>query len=418
MTTTRTPLPEDFLWGVSIAGHQNDGDDVTSDTSFLENVTPTVFREPSGPATRHWERWEEDLDLVAAMGLTAFRFSVEWARVEPERGVIDAAALDHYEAIVEGCLARGIAPLVTFSHFTAPHWFAARASWLAPEAPADFARFCGLVMDRIGDRIVAAVTLNEPNLPRVLQSGHLPSEAWAMQQACLDAASRAAGVERYRVGNVVLLEETEAMEDGLVLAHRAAKAAIKARRADLPVGLSIAIIDDVALPGGEANRDTKRARCYDRWLELAREDDFVGVQNYERVLHGPEGVVEPSPELPRNEMGTAIFAGSLAGAVRYAHERSGVPVLVSEHGMATGDDALRAAFIPAAIAELLDAMADGVPVLGYCHWTLMDNFEWIFGYGMQLGLHAVDRTTFERTPKGSARAYAEVVRRLTSERAA
>ncbi|MFJ8543301.1 family 1 glycosylhydrolase [Streptomyces sp. NPDC093586] len=109
-------------------------------------------------------------------------------------------------------------------------------------------------------------------------------------------------------------------------------------------------------------------------------------------------------------MGTAIEPGSLAGAVRYAHEAAGVPVLVTEHGIQTADDTQRAAFIPAAVRELTAETAAGTPVLGYCHWTLMDNFEWIFGYGAQLGLHEVDRDTFQRRPKPSARAYADVGR--------
>ena len=171
--TTR-PFPEDFLWGVATAGHQNEGDNRTSDTWFLENVTPSIFAEPSGRACNSWELWEQDLDLVAGLGLTAYRFSVEWARVEPEPGVVDESALDHYEAVVDGCLARGLAPLVTFSHFTAPHWFAMRGAWLDPEAAAVFAAHCGRVMDRFGDRIVLAVTLNEPNLPQMLAAHGLP----------------------------------------------------------------------------------------------------------------------------------------------------------------------------------------------------------------------------------------------------
>lgn len=406
---TEPSFPDGFLWGVSTAGHQNEGDSINSDIWFVENVTPTLFREPSGPATRMWERWEEDLELVAGMGLSAFRFSVEWARIEPVRGEFSEEALDHYEQVVDGCLERGIAPLVTFSHFAAPHWFAARSSWLAPEAADDFARFCGVVMDRFGDRIALAITFNEPNLPRLLEAGHMPAEAWEMTQQTLDAASQAAGVEKYRVGNCVIPEEMDDFRDALTIAHRAAKIAIKQRRPDLPVGLSIAITDDVALPGGEASRDSKRAVIYEHWLELAREDDFVGVQNYEREFHGPDGVVAVAEDAPRNEMGTAIEPASLAGAVKYAYDRAGVPVLVSEHGIATGNDELRAAFIRPAVEGLLEAAAQGIPVLGYCHWTLMDNFEWIFGYGMQLGLHSVDRETFERTAKPSANAFREVV---------
>src|SRR4029077_2729458 len=115
-------------------------------------------------------------------------------------------------------------------------------------------------------------------------------------------------------------------------------------------------------------------------------------------------------DAPRNDMGSAIDPGSLAGAVRYAYERSAVPIMVTEHGLSTHDDALRAQFIPPAIAGLHDVMADGVPVLGYMHWSLLDNFEWIFGFDGRLGLVAVDRTTFGRTPKSSAEVYSRIAR--------
>ncbi|BDV31805.1 glycoside hydrolase family 1 protein [Microbacterium terricola] len=404
-----TSFPVDFLWGVATAGHQNEGDNVTSDTWFLENVTPTVFQERSGKAANGWELWETDLDLVAGMGLNAYRFSVEWARIEPVEGEFSEEALAHYEAVVDGCIARGLAPIVTFSHFTSPHWFAARGAWLDADAPALFARFVGVVMDRFGDRIRLAVTFNEPDLPEMLTWADLPPFVADLERATLAAAEKAAGVERYRAGNVMLREDFAGMRAGMTAAHRAATAAIKAHRPDLPVGLSLAMCDDVAAPGGEELRDRKRAEVYDYWLELARDDDFVGVQNYERLHYGPEGLLPPEPGAILNGMGTPVDPDSLRGAVQYAYDVSGVPILVSEHGVSTHDDTVRTAFIQPSLEGLAQAIADGVPVLGYCHWTLMDNFEWIFGYGPKLGLHEVDPVTFARTPKPSAAEYARLV---------
>ncbi|QAY59348.1 glycoside hydrolase family 1 protein [Microbacterium protaetiae] len=404
----------DFLWGVATAGHQNEGENIHSDTWFLEHVSPTVFQTPSGKACNSWELWETDLDLAQQMGLNAYRFSIEWARVEPTEGEFSPDALAHYEAFVDGCRARGLAPLVTFSHFTAPHWFARRSAWLDPEAPMLFARFVDTVMRRLGDRIAVAITFNEPDLPEMLTWADLPPIVAELERATLQAASTAAGVQRYRAGNVMLPEDFAGMRAGMTAAHRAARTVIKRHRPDLPVGLSLAMVDDVAIAGGEALRDRKRAEVYDYWLQLAAEDDFVGVQNYERLVYGPEGVIPPTSGVPVNEMGTAIEPGSLRGAVEYAHQISGVPVLVTEHGVSTDDDALRAGMLEPAIAELFTAIEHGVPVLGYCHWTLLDNFEWIFGYSRHLGLHTVDRETFARTPKPSARVYADIVRRHLS----
>lgn len=405
-----TAFPADFLWGVATAGHQNEGDNVHSDTWFLENVTPSVFQDRSGTAANGWELWESDLDLVAGMGLNAYRFSVEWARIEPAEGEFSEEALAHYEAVVDGCLARGLAPIVTFNHFTSPHWFAARGAWLDPASAELFARYCGVVMDRFGDRIALGVTFNEPDLPEMLTWAHLPEFVAELERQTLEAAGRAAGVERYRAGNVMLREDFAGMRAGMTAAHRAATAAIKARRADLPVGLSLAMVDDVAAPGGEATRDRKRAEVYGHWLELARDDDFVGVQNYERITYGPDGQLPPADGVIVNGMGTPVDPDSLRGAVEYAYSVARVPILVSEHGVSTPDDEVRAAFIEPSLRGLAQAIEHGVPVLGYCHWTLMDNFEWIFGYGPKLGLHRVEPGTFERIPKPSAGVYARLVR--------
>ena len=403
-------FPPGFLWGVASAGHQNEGDNVHSDTWFLENVEPTVFRERSGRACDGYRLWSGDVDLAAGMGLTAYRFSVEWARVEPAEGEFSTQALDHYAAIVAACVERGLAPVVTLNHFTSPHWFARRGAWLDPAAPGLFARYVARLMDRIGDRVAYVITFNEPDLPQMLVWAGLPDVVRDLERATLEAASRAAGVPRYRAANVMLEEDFEPMAEGMAAGHRAAKAVVKERHPDLPVGLSLAVVDDVVVGDDATVRDRKRAEVYQRWLELARDDDFVGVQNYERIGYDGQGRVEPAAGVPRNQMGTGIEPGSLAGAVRYVHGVAGVPVLVTEHGMGTEDDSMRAGFIAPSLDALLDAIADGVPVIGYCHWTLMDNFEWIFGYDFHFGLHSVDRETFVRTPKPSAGVYAAIAR--------
>lgn len=401
-------FPDSFLFGVATSGHQTEGDNTSSDTWFLEHVQPTVFAERSGRACNSWELWRDDLDLVQAMGLGAFRFSVEWSRVEPREGAFSREALDHYAAIVDGCSQRGLAPVVTLNHMTCPHWFAARGGWLDPAAPELFARYCDAVMDRFGDRINAAVTLNEPNLPQLLSWVGLPASARALERATLEAAGAAAGVPRYRVSNIMLPEEFDAMRDGMTAGHLAAREALKARRSDLPVGLSIAIVDDRVAGDDPTLRDRKRAEVYEHWLRLARDDDFIGIQNYESALYDAGGLVPPPRGATLNQLGSAIDPSSLGGAVRYAHEVSGVPVFVTEHGIGVDDDTLRAAFIEPSLAGLLDAIDDGVPVLGYCHWTLLDNFEWAAGYAFHFGLHTVDRETFARSRKPSADGYAAI----------
>ena len=405
---TRRRFPEGFLWGAATAGHQIEGDNDNSDIWFLEQQTPSVFREPSGKACNSWEMWDDDLQLVASLGLNAYRFSVEWARVEPAPGAYSVEALDHYGAMVDRCRELGLAPVVTFNHFTTPHWFAMRGGFLDAGCTAGLRR---LLLPRDGGvrrphRVRRHVERAEP----VPDAGLDRPAGFRARPRTLDpgCGEPSAGVERYRVSNVVLPEDFDAMQAGLTAAHHAAKAAIKTERADLPVGLSIAMIDDQVVGDDASLRDRKRADVYDHWLDVAAGDDFVGVQNYERRWYDADREVVPDPDAPKNDMGSAVDPASLAGAVRYAFERAGVPIMVTEHGLSTHDDELRAGFIPPSLAGLHDAMADGVPVLGYMHWSLLDNFEWIFGFDGQLGLVSVDRSTFERTPKPSADVYSRI----------
>jgi len=402
-------FPEGFIWGAATAGHQVEGNNVNADLWLLENIKPTVFAEPSGDAANSFELWPTDLDLVKNMSLNAYRFSLEWSRIEPEPGQFSIAMLDHYKAMIDGCRARGLRPIVTFNHFTTPRWFAARGGWYEADAPALFARYCDRAARHLAGGIGHATTLNEPNLAGVLQD-LLPQGLFAADKAMNEAAARKLGIPRYQPGNALAIDDPVPYRANLIAAHKQGRAAIKAVRGDLPVGVSLAMLDDQAV-GRNSLRDAKRERYYGEWLRAARGDDFLGVQNYERSVWNDKGKVAAPADARRNYMGSEVYPPSLAGAVRYAHEASGCPIMVTEHGVGTDDDTIRAWLIPAALTELKRAIDGGVPVLGYCHWSLIDNFEWVFGYKIHFGLHALDRTTFARTPKPSAAVYADIARR-------
>lgn len=403
-------FPQGFLWGASTSAHQIEGNNTNSDAWALEQTQPTTYAEPSGDAANSFALWRKDLDIVQALGLNTYRFGLEWARIEPAQGQFSVAMLDHYKAIVDGCHERGLTPLVTFSHFTLPAWFAARGGWTAPDGPDLFGRFCDRAARHMSDGIAMAITLNEPNLRDVLNvtfPASMRDRIYASDRAMQEAAARNHGVERFEPGNPLWVADPEAREAALLRAHAEARAAIRAVRSDLPVGLSLAIVDDQAA-GAASMRDRVREQLYGNYLAAARQDEFIGVQNYGRKVWGETGALPPPADATLNDSEEEIYAPSLAGAVRYAHEASGVPIMVTEHGVNTADDRKRADLIPAALGHLRDAMAEGVPVLGYCHWSLLDNFEWVFGYGPKYGLCAVDRTTFARTPKPSAQVLGRI----------
>jgi beta-glucosidase len=401
-------FPAGFLWGAATAGHQIEGNNSNSDTWFLENVKPTVFAEPSGDAANSFNLWPQDMDLAKTMGLNAYRFGIEWARIEPIEGQLSNVMLDHYKRMIEGANARGLKPIVTMNHFTAPRWFAAKGGWTNSDAPALFARYCDKAMRHLGGGIDHLITFNEPNIMRLLSAIGLPPQVWDNQRAMLTEAARQTGSEKFAALNAANAEDIEPMQSILMKAHSAGKAAIKAVRGDLPVGVSLAMFDDQAV-GKNSIRDAMRQKLYGGWIDLAKRDDFLGVQNYERAVWDDKGKVAPPPGGDRGHLGAEVYPPSLAGAVRYAHAATGVPILISEHGVGTDNDEVRARFIPAALAELKKVIDAGVPVKGYCHWSLIDNFEWIFGYKSHFGLHSVDRLTFARTAKPSAAVYSGIV---------
>jgi len=396
-----------FLWGAATAAHQVEGNNVASDIWLLEQVRPTLFAEPSGDACDSLHRWREDIAIVRALGLNCYRFSVEWARIEPAEGQISQAYLDHYARMIAHCRDSGIRPVVTLHHFTSPRWFSARGGWEQPDAPDRFAAFVDRVARRMGDGIDHAVTFNEPNLGKLGEWSATPmSEAVRRRmRAMLAAAAKASGSDRFSLLNA---GDPDAMIAPVIAAHRLARAALKAVRGDLPVGMSLAIPDDQ--PAGAGSRiEEKRRAVYEPFFAAAREDDFIGVQTYSRSRIGPDGALPPPDGAERTQTGDEYYPQAIGNSIRYAHRATEKPVLVTENGIATADDAQRARFIPAAIASVDAARRDGVPVLGYIHWSLLDNFEWFAGYGPKFGLVAVDRQTFARTVKPSAHVYADIV---------
>lgn len=395
-----------FLWGAATAGHQVEGNNVNADVWLLEQVPGTTFAAPSGDACDSLNRWREDMAIVRALGLNAYRFSVEWSRIEPARGQFSAAWLDHYAAIVAACRAQGIAPVMTLSHFTSPRWFAAAGGWTQADAPDLFARFADRVARRMGSAVGHVVTFNEPNLPLMGKWTATPIADAGRRSldTMLAAAAKASGSDRYEVW---VYSRGEALSN-LLAGHRTARAAWKAVAPATRIGMSLAIPD---AQGDAAGIAAYRAHAEDPFLAVAREDDFVGVQTYSRLRFAADRTLPPPAGAELTQAGDEFYPDALGNAVEHVHRATGRPVFVTENGIAAADDAQRARYIPAAISGLDAARARGVPVIGYLHWSLLDNFEWRRGYTQQFGLVAVDRTSFRRTVKPSARAYAQLVRR-------
>jgi beta-glucosidase len=412
MATTTYRFPDGFLWGVATSAHQVEGNNVASDFWLYEHLPGSLFAEPSGDACDQWHRYAEDIRLVASLGLDVYRLSIEWARVEPEEGCVSRAALDHYRRVLATCHEHGVRPCVTYHHFTSPRWFAADGGWADDRAVDRFARYAEAVTAHVGDLVHSACTINEPDVPLLLARLGILPPAGARHLPFLVEAARRLGTTPDRL-NSYFFGDPLRTRDVMLAAHVKARDVIKGGRGAFPVGITLSVNDDQAVPGGEARRDAIRRELYEPFLEAARADDFVGVQTYSRQRWSADGPLPPEPGVPVLVMGYEYWPEALEATIRYVHGASGVPVLVTENGIGTDDDAQRIDYVRRAVAGVARCLADGIPVLGYFYWSLLDNFEWMLGYAPRFGLVAVDRTTQQRTPKPSARVLAEIARTRT-----
>jgi beta-glucosidase len=367
---------------VATAAHQIEGGNVNNDWWAWEHVAGSGCAEPSGDACDSFHRWPEDLDLVAGLGLGAYRFSLEWSRIEPAEGDFSWAALDHYRRMVGGCAERGIRPVVTFHHFTLPRWLADRGGFEAPDFTDRFARYVARSAQHLGDLVAMGCTVNEPNI-----LGFLSYRFGMFPPGVTDRPDREAAVSR-----------------ALIRAHRRAVDELRAGPGDYPVGVTVSMAEVVALAGGE---EVARAVLdhEDVFLAATAGDDFVGVQVYTRMRFGPDGLAPPEPGVPVTQMGYEFWPAATEHVVRRAAAVTGLPIVVTENGIATADDTQRIAYLGEALTGVARCLDDGIDVRGYFAWSLLDNFEWTYGYGPRFGLFTVDRRTFERRAKPSAAWY-------------
>jgi beta-glucosidase len=363
-----------------------EGGNWNSDWWAWEHEPGTPCVEVSGDACDHYHRYPDDLALLGSLGFDSYRFSVEWARIEPEENEFSRAALDHYKRICETCRDRGLKPVVTFHHFTSPRWLASKGSWSDPGVVDTFTRFCDVTARHLGPEIGVACTINEPNIVALFgyQVGIFPP---GMNDPDI----------RVRTN------------ENFIAAHRKATEAIKSH-VDAPVGLTLAMSEYQAVDGGEDTIERLRRPMEDVYLEAIAGDDFVGVQTYSRTRVGPNGLLDPEPGVETTQMGYEFFPQALEHTIERAARRSGCPVIVTENGIATTDDDRRIEFVKIALAGVRSCLERDIDVRGYFYWSLFDNFEWALGYAPTFGLVAVDRDTQTRTIKPSARWLGEIAR--------
>lgn len=386
-------FPDDFWWGAATAAHQVEGGNWNNDWWAFEHAPGTPCIEPSGDAVDQYHRYRDDLALLAQLGFGNYRFSIEWSRIEPEEGEFSTAALDHYVRVCEAAHAVGLESVVTFHHFTTPRWLSDQGGWENPIVVDRFARFSERAAAHLGEHVDRACTINEPNIVNFVGYvlGFFPPGKSDMAIAAKVA-------------------------DNFIAAHRASYDAIKGTGFSGPVGLTLSMSDYQAHPADDpaaiAKRDEARMLMEDAYLESVRGDDFIGVQTYSRTRFGAQGMLPGEEGVPTVDiMGYEFWPEALEATIRRAWEvTGGVPVVVTESGLSDTDDANRIEYVRRALQGVLACLDDGIDVRGYTYWSLLDNFEWAYGYGPKFGMVAVDRATQERSPKPSARWLGEIAR--------
>ena len=413
---------KDFLIGAATAAHQVEGGNIFSDYWAQEHMVHTDFLEPSDDAVDHYNRYSEDIRLMADAGLNAYRFSIEWARIEPQEGCFDETQIAHYREMIRTCKENGIEPIVTLLHFTSPKWLISKGGWESDETPRYFARYTRYVMEQLGSELHYVCTINEANMGiqvaaiakryrqqmmAKMQSGKTDGTVqMGLNLEKMMANQQAAEKERLEIFGVAKTEcftspRTTHGDEIVMEAHKAARAVIREIAPHVQVGLTLSLHDIQAQPGGEENAEREWAEEFTHYLPAIKEDDFLGVQNYTRTQIGAEGSM-PVPEgAELTQMDYEFYPQALEHVIRRVAEDFKGNLMVTENGIATADDTRRVAFIETALSGVKACIADGIPVKGYMHWSLLDNFEWQKGYSMTFGLSAVDRSTQQRSPKPS-----------------
>ena len=412
-----------FFVGAATAAHQVEGNNIHSDYWAQEHLPHTSFAEPSGDACDHYNRYEEDIHLLAEAGLNAYRFSIEWARIEPEEGKFDENEIEHYRKVIVCCKENGVEPIVTMMHFTSPLWLIQKGGWENESTIEYFRRYVSYVIEKLGSELNYICTINEANMG--LQLAAISKRFQLMAEQAAKNAKEAEGSVQVGMNFEKMMENMKyaAMEnaeifgtaqpqvfvssrtpegDILVMkAHQAAKEAIKERYPNIKVGITLSMHDLQALEGGEQFVKDAWNEEFMHYLPYIQDDDFLGVQNYTRTLYGPEGQL-PSPEgAELTQMDYEFYPEALENVIRKVHEDFKGDLIVTENGIATADDSRRVEFITRALRGVKNCVEDEIPVKGYFYWSLLDNFEWQKGFSMTFGLIAVNRATQKRMPKDS-----------------
>ena len=441
MRTQQKTSQEHFLWGAATSSHQIEGYNEKNDWWRFESEGQVEGGVRSGAATDHVNRFKEDIRLAKELGINAYRFSIEWSRIEPEKGHFDVSALDWYGELINECLNSDITPMATLHHFTSPMWFADEGGFSAPDAARTFAYYTQKVADAFIGRVPYWCTINEP---MVLALGGYVGKFMPP------------GLFAPRLLPRVILQLLESHKKAYEILHKEfdkkKRASLKPSFKKLHVGYAHNFID--FLPDRSYHPiEQITARYMNQfynwaWLDATAKGrptfkmplvglkprhlkfdpkeirtDFVGVNYYtkgyvqwrprdsstESIKELPLGLAFARRTEPQSDLGWAIHPKGFNKILEKVRSY-GIPIFITENGIDDRKDIHRSRFLVEHLKVIAGHIADGADIRGYFHWSLLDNFEWVKGFGPRFGLYYVDYNTFERTPTKAASLYKEIIK--------
>lgn len=423
-------FPQNFLWGAATSAYQIEGG-LTKNTWYRwertpkEHGYPRIARgETAGMAANHYKLYREDVKLMQDFGLNAYRFSIEWSRIEPEEGKFDLAAIEHYRDLIRRLRAANIEPMIALHHFTDPLWFADKGGFEKEENLQYWYRYANRLFNEYQDEVVYWGTFNELNLYPVSSylEGGLPPGKHDFALSCRVAKhmlmAHVTTYENFKKGSRSKKHQVGAILSVLEARPHNSWALLDWIVADYEEQIWMGGMLDFFKTGRYAvSLPFKGEYSYEN-RDGIRAMDFFGVNYYTRatVYFNPFSASfydrGQLSGFPKTDMDWAIYPEGLLYAIKKI-STIGVPMIVTEVGLADGDDSRRGDFIRRHIYALSVALKEGYEVRGFYYWSLLDNFEWLEGFDKRFGLYRVDYKTFKRTLNPGSREYQKVIRRFS-----
>lgn len=416
-------FPASFKWCSATAAHQVEGNNTKSDWWYFESIPGNIKNnDRSGMAVNHWNLLQEDIQRMKALGLNSYRFSIEWAKIQPAQDEWDRKALNHYKMMASELRKAGIEPLVTLHHFTLPQWLALKGGWASPESIPAFTEYSKRVFEALKDDVSTWVTFNEPMV--LITAGYLegsfPPKLKEDFPSALKALKNILTAHGEVVAQLRILDVAKKARFGVAHHLRVFDPVHSFNPLDYFMTKHLDKIWNWSFPEALATGRFKlsiplQASVDAEIPKLAGSQDFFGINYYTRDMVGfsfspPYFKRSNKENRPLSDLAWEIYPQGLGILLREIHRRyPALPILITENGIADSADKNRIEYIKNHLAEVERALEQQIPVESYCYWSLMDNFEWAEGFAPRFGLYEVDYANFNRTLRKSGLFLKEVI---------